>query len=84
MAVVFTKPRTKSPPDSKRMCGCPIATQEKSDYCTQALNLQMFMQNYEKRHYTQIGGCSLYVTNDHTLLWKTKNALFGCWRHTTI
>lgn len=30
-----------------------------SDYCTLALNLQMFMQNVWETHYTQISGCSL-------------------------
>ena len=47
---------------------------EKFDYCTQELNLQMFMQNVWEtpQHSNQWLLNAHYVTNDRALLWKTK------------
>lgn len=47
-----------------------------SDYCTQALNLQMFMQNGWETHDTEISGAH-DVTDDRTVLWKTKIHCLG-------
>lgn len=47
-----------------------------SDYCTLALNLQMFMQNVWETHYTQISGCSLCDRWPYSSL-EDWNTLFG-------